>query len=147
MQIRSLCNVHVLIKNEAMRKAHYLLIGILFLAMQPARAQKAQMPDPKAGETILIKDPVTQCSYRYHYYPNLCGYYDAKKNEYILKINNEWQRVKEIPNGYMGYSLNNKVNVVITDYDDDDVIQFIKVHKKKYPYNFHQKLKQVSYTE
>lgn len=129
-----------------MKKASYLLIGILFLTMQSATAQKSAAPETetKKGETILVKDPVTQCTYRYHYYPNLSAYYDAKTNEYILRQNGEWTKVKEIPSGYMGYSLNNKVNVVITDYDDDDVTQFIKTHKKKYPYNFHQKLKEVS---
>jgi hypothetical protein len=137
------------LKNKVMKRANYLLIGILFFALQTIQAQKAQAPklETKTGETILIKDPVTHCSYRYHYYPNLCAYYDAKANEYILRDNGEWKRLKEIPSGYMGYSLNNKVNVVITDYDDDDVIQFIKIHKKKYPYNFHQKLKEITSTD
>jgi hypothetical protein len=125
-----------------MKRANYLLIGILFLALQSVQAQKGQTPEPQ--ENILVKDPVSQCTYRYHYYPNLCGYFDAKSDDYILKFNGEWRRVKEIPNGYMGYSLNNKMNVLITDYDDDDVIQFIKVHKKMFPYNFNQKNKEVS---
>jgi hypothetical protein len=129
---------------KAMKKATYLLIGIFFLALQSGHAQKGQTTEPETVAPILVKDPKTQCTYRYHYYPNLCGYYDAKANKYILKIDGQWQRVTEIPNGYMGYSLNNKMNVIITDYDDDDVIQFIKVHKKKYPYNFHQKSRDVS---
>ena len=128
-----------------MKKLNYLLIVILCFVLQTSQAQQA--PQAKTNETILIKDPLTQCSYRYHYYPNLCAYYDAKANDYIYKQNGTWQRAKEIPSGYMGYSLNNKVNVVITDYDDDDVTQFIKIHKKKYPYNFHQRLKEVSSTE
>lgn len=130
-----------------MKTANYIWIGILMLTLQTTYAQKAQLPQSGSGETILIKDPATNCSYRYYYYPNLFGYYDAQKNEYILKVDNQWQRLKEIPNGYMGYSLNNKFNVLITDYDDEDVTQFIKVHKKKYPYNFHQKVKQVSSNE
>lgn len=130
-----------------MKTANYIWIGILMLTLQTAYAQKAQLPQTSGSDTILIKDPVTHCTYRYYYYPNLFGYFDAQKNEYILKVDNQWQRLKEIPNGYMGYSLNNKFNVLITDYDDEDVTQFIKVHKKKYPYNFHQKLKQVSSTE
>src|SRR6476660_4839005 len=120
-----------------MKNAHYLLIGFLFFALQMRYAQKGQINEPESVTPILIKDPSTLCTYRYHYYPNLCGYFDAKANLYILKIDGQWQKVKEIPNGYMGYSLNNKMNVVITDYDDDDVTQFIKVHKKKFPYNFH----------
>lgn len=127
-----------------MKKATYLLIGIFVLALQPTFAQKGQMAESEASPHVLVKDPETQCTYRYHYYPNLCGYYDAKSNDYILKIQGQWQRVKEIPSGYMGYSLNNKMNVVITDYDEDDVTQFIKIHKKQYPYNFHQKVREVS---
>ena len=134
-----------------MKKANYLLIGILFLALS-VQAQKAQAPkdekeQPKAVDPILIKDPVTNCSYRYHYYPNLCAYYDAKENNYIFRQNGEWTKAKEIPSGYMGYSLNNKVNVVITDFDDDDPTQLIKIHKKKYPYNYHQKMKEITSTE
>ncbi len=127
-----------------MRKAAYLLIGIFFLALQTGYAQKVQMSDTEEITPALIKDPETQCAYRYHYFPNLCGYFDAKTNLYILKIGGQWQKVKEIPNGYMGYSLNNKMNVIITDYDEDDITQLIKVHKKKYPYNFHQKPREVS---
>ncbi|RZJ29937.1 MAG: hypothetical protein EOO48_06290 [Flavobacterium sp.] len=132
-----------------MKKLNYLLIATVCLVFQITLAQKAAAPadDEKIVEPILIKDPVTQCAYRYHYYPNLCAYYDAKANLYIFKQNGEWQKAKEIPSGYMGYSLNNKVNVVITDYDDDDPTQFIKLHKKKYPYNFHQKLKEVTSAE
>ena len=140
-------NEHIIfnLKNKVMKKLNYILIGILFFALQTVTAQQA--PQAKTNETILIKDPVTQCKYRYHYYPNLCAYYDAQNNDYIFKVNGVWQRAKEIPSGYMGYSLNNKVNVVINDYEDDDVTQFNKVHKKKYPYNFHQRLKEVSSAE
>lgn len=132
-----------------MKKLNYLLIGVLCFVLQTAEAQKGQVPavEAKAADVILIKDPVTQCSYRYHYYPNLSAYYDAKTNDYIFKQNGTWQRAKEIPSGYMGYSLNNKVNVIITDYDDDEPQQYINVHRKKYPYNFHQRLKEVSANE
>jgi hypothetical protein len=37
---------------------------------------------------------------------------------------------QEIPNGYRGYSIFNKYNVMITDYDDDYICQFINIHKK-----------------
>jgi hypothetical protein len=134
-----------------MRKANYLLIIILFFVLQSAQAQKsqnlAQNTQPQNGGTILIKDPVTQCAYRYNYFPNLGAYYDAKTNQYIYSQNGQWIKAKEIPSGYMGYSLNNKMNVVITDYDDDDPTQFIKIHKKKFPYNYHQKNKQLSSRE
>ena len=130
-----------------MKTTSYLIIGILLLTFQSLSAQKSTAPvEDQPVETILAKDPVTQCAYRYHYYPNLGGYYDAKTNLYILKQNGVWTTVKEIPSGYMGYSLNNRVNVVITDYDEDDITQFINAHRKKYPYNFHQKLREVTST-
>lgn len=129
-----------------MKKLNYLLIGFFCFVFHFANAQKAQQPaaDRNSAEPILVKDPVTQCTYRYHYYPNLGAYYDAKTNIYIFRQNGEWKKAKEIPSGYMGYSLNNKVNVVISDYDGDDPTQFIKIHRKMYPYNFHQRLKEVS---
>jgi hypothetical protein len=134
-----------------MRKANYLLIAMVFFVLQSAHAQKSQNlalnSQPQNTGIILIKDPVTQCAYRYHYFPNLGAYYDSKTDQYIYSHNGQWIKAKEIPSGYMGYSLNNKMNVVITDYDDDDPTQFIKVHRKKYPYNYHQKHKQLSAAE
>lgn len=125
-----------------MKKLNYLLFLIIFFDLHAACAQSATKKD-----IILIKDPITHCAYRYHYYPNLEAYYDTKENIYIFSQKGEWIRAAEIPSGYRGYSLNNKVNVVITDYDDDDPTQFIKIHKKKYPYNFHPKSKELTFNQ
>lgn len=97
------------------------------------------------GDVILKVDPKTNCEYRYFYYPNIEAYYDAKKNLYLYKDNDGvWAKAKEIPSGYRGYSLQNKINVVIDDYDGDDPIQLLPIHKKKYPYNFHKKQRVVA---
>lgn len=89
-----------------------------------------------------LTDPLTNCNLRYYYYPNLEAYFDTKKNLYIFTENGQWTTAEEIPSGYRGYSLYNKVSVFITDYDEDDITQFIKVHKKKFPYNMRGKYKE-----
>lgn len=109
-----------------MKKEFYLLTAILLLSVNLS-AQRA--------ESTPLVDPVTQCSYRYFYYPNIEAYFDSKNNVYIFQEKGEWITADEIPSGYRGYSIYNKVNVVINDYDDDNPTQFLSAHKKKYPYN------------
>lgn len=112
-----------------MKKANCLSIGVLFFVLNIATAQASKHTDD-----IPLVDPVTNCSVRYYYYPNLEAYFDTKKSVFLYSEKGKWITADELPNGYRGYSLYNKVNVFITDYDDDDVTQFIKVHRKKYPY-------------
>jgi len=78
---------------------------------------------------------------RYYYYPNIEAYFDTQKNIYYFKENGKWNTATEIPAGYRGYSMLNKYNVSITDYDEDNICQFINAHKKKYPYITHEKSK------
>jgi|GEM_PF-5771359 len=97
------------------------------------------------GEIIRLPfDPSTNCQIRYYYYPNLEAYYDGKSGLYFYKDNGSWTSDKQIPSGYRGYGLFNKANIAINDYDDDDVIQFIESHRKKYPYNSLRKIKNAS---
>jgi len=72
---------------------------------------------------------------RYYYFPNLQSYFDNVKMVYYYKENNEWQTAPELPINYGGYSLYNKVRVVIKDYDGENPQQFLNAHKKLYPYN------------
>jgi hypothetical protein len=125
-----------------MKKMHYLFLLLVLFSLEGAFAQTST-----SNDVTFVKDPVTNCGYRYNYYPNLEAYFDSKDNVYIYSQKGEWIRAAEIPSGYRGYSLNNKINVIITDYDEDDVIQFIKAHKKKYPYNFHPKSREISYND
>jgi len=111
---------------------------MLFLSTL-AMAQKQVLQTP-----LLPVDPATQCTHRYYYYPNLQAYYDAKTNLYLFNQNGIWTTSTSIPSGYRGYSLNNNFNVLIDNYDEDDITQFLSQHKKKYPYNFHPRLRQVS---
>lgn len=93
----------------------------------------AQTPTQKNINAQLI-NPETNCVLRYYYFPNLEAYYDTQKNVYLYHEKGEWVTIDEIPAGYRGYSLYNKVSVVINDYDDEDPTQFLERHKKKYPY-------------
>lgn len=95
-----------------------------------ANAQTAQKKNIN-GQLI---DPATNCVLRYYYFPNLEAYYDTQKNIYYYTEEGKWTTAEELPAGYRGYSLYNKVNVIINDFDDDDPTQFIAKHKKKYPY-------------
>ena len=112
-----------------MKKLHFILVGVFLLMLQVtfAQSETAQVP---------VIDPDTNCRIRYYYYPNLEAYFDTKKNVFLFTQKGEWITAKEIPTGYRGYSLYNKVSVFITDYDDDHITQFVKTHRKKYPYIF-----------
>lgn len=80
-------------------------------------------------------DKKTNCYIRYQYYPNLEAYFDNLKMVYYYKESGEWKTATELPKNYGGYSLYNKAHVNITDYDEEIPYQFLKTHKKMYPYN------------
>lgn len=94
-------------------------------------AQQASNND----ESSLPVDPKTNCFVRYYYFPNIEAYFDNLELVYYYKVNNEWQTAEELPKNYGGYSLYNKVKVIITDYDGDEPYLLLKTHKKMYPYN------------
>ncbi|SCX91456.1 hypothetical protein SAMN02927903_00424 [Flavobacterium caeni] len=106
-------------------------IALIALLLSPIAFAQTATTKNVSGQLI---DPQTNCILRYYYFPNLEAYYDTQKNEYWYTENGQWIVADEIPEGYRGYSLYNKVNVVIHDYDDDDPTQFLSRHKKKYPY-------------
>ena len=122
------------LKIKNMRNLKITLIAFFLVALS-ANAQSMAANTPK------LTDPITNCELRYYYYPNLEAYYDIKKNIYYFKQQGEWITASEIPNGYRGYSLFNKIRVAITDYDDEDPTQFIGLHKKQYPYSTNGKIK------
>ncbi|HMK05896.1 MAG TPA: hypothetical protein VK476_00080 [Flavobacterium sp.] len=81
---------------------------------------------------------------RYYYFPNTEVYFDTQKMIYYYKENSEWKTAEELPNGYRGYSMYNKISVFINDYDDDNICQFINIHKKKYPYITNEKSRKLT---
>ncbi|RZJ71045.1 hypothetical protein [Flavobacterium sp.] len=105
-----------------------LLLIVLFSISGVGLAQETPV------KRILPADPETNCQIRYYYYPNLEAYFDKAEELYIFRDKGEWKREKEIPSGYRGYGLYNKVSIAITDFDDDDITPFFNAHKKKYPY-------------
>jgi hypothetical protein len=118
-----------MLKINNMKKILSTLFLLLFL-VSVSFAQQSRRP---ADSPPLI-DPISNCQFRYYYFPNIEAYFDTQKNIYFFKEDSEWTSAEEIPNGYRGYSLYNKINVFITDYDDDNITQFIDIHRKKYPY-------------
>lgn len=113
-----------------MKNLKKILALIALLSVYIANAQTAQ----KKNINAQLIDPTTNCVLRYYYFPNLEAYYDTQKNIYHFTEEGKWTTAEELPAGYRGYSLYNKVNVIINDFDDDDPTQFIVKHKKKYPY-------------
>lgn len=116
-----------------------LLLSIVFVmnSIQAQNAEKMRGPAEQNNSANIngqLIDPATNCVLRYYYFPNLEAYYDTQKNIYHFTESGQWVTADEIPAGYRGYSLYNKVNVIIKDYDDEDPTQFIRVHKKRYPY-------------
>lgn len=111
---------------------------ILFV-VHSSFAQKSKRQE----ESQPLIDPTTNCQMRYYYFPNLEAYFDTQKRIYYYKEDSEWVTDEEIPEGYRGYSLYNKVYVFISDYDDEIITQFIDIHKKKYPYTKRGNLKMI----
>lgn len=112
-------------------------MAVIFLISPLTAAAQAQTK-------ILPVNPETNCELRYYYYPNLGAYYDAKQDNYLLFQNGQWTVADEIPSGFRGYSLFNKINVSIPDYDEDDITRFIEDHKKAYPVKFSSRSREIA---
>ena len=121
-----------------LKNTFFLLSTILLAYASQAQevAKHLELSKTATSQNIngQLIDPGTNCVLRYYYFPNLEAYYDTQKNVYHFTESGQWVTANEIPAGYRGYSLYNKVNVIIKDYDDEDPTQFIRVHKKRYPY-------------
>lgn len=91
--------------------------------------------DSEIQKKYIPTDPKTNCQLRYSYFPNLYAYFDNLKNLYYYQINGQWESAAELPQNYGGYSIYNKARVAITNYEEENPEQFIKIHKKLYPYN------------
>lgn len=89
----------------------------------------------KVDQSTLPIDAKTNCYIRYNYFPNLEAYFDNLKMVYYFKVKGEWQTAEELPTNYGGYSLYNKIRVMITDYDGEEPYLLLKAHKKMFPYN------------
>lgn len=116
-----------------MKRIEKILLIVLVFTCFYASAQAP--PPPGENEHSLPIDPKTNCHIRYSYFPNLYAYYDNLKNVYHYQMNGKWQTASELPQNFGGYSLYNKARVAITNYEEDNPQQFIKIHKKLYPYN------------
>lgn len=102
------------------------IILLLFTFCSFAQENKITLVD---NTTI---DPNTNCELRYYYFPNLQMYYDFKTATYIYIVNGTIMESSEKPQ--YGYSVYNDYRVLIKDYDDNDIINYLEKHKKLYPY-------------
>jgi hypothetical protein len=109
-------------------------IIVLFIALISS-AMYSQAISESAKKEFLPIDPKTNCYLRYYYFPNLEAYFDNLKMVYYFKVNGQWQNAEELPPNYGGYSLYNKARVSITNYDDDNPFELIRIHRKIYPYS------------
>ncbi len=107
-------------------------IGVAILFVFASNLSFSQIAEQNKKLDI---DPETNCFLRYYYFPNLQSYFDLLKNEYIFKLNGEWQYAKELPQNYGGYSLYKGSRTFITDYDGEEPFLYIDLHKKQYPYS------------
>ena len=115
-----------------MKTFTHFIIGILLTVSINSTAQGSANIDLNLeAETILQNEMATDI--RYYYYPNLQAYFDTETLTYIYSKNKEWVEAKEIPSGYMGYSVANGKKVAIVDYHGDTPFEFIDDHKKQYP--------------
>lgn len=119
-----------------MKKLSLISSLIILLGTQIALSQTRKNTD-----SLPIVDPVSQCAYRYYYYPNIQAYFDTQKKIFHFKVDGEWTTGEEIPEDYGGYSLYRMLNVLITDYDDENPMQFLSIHRKKYPYTSNGRIK------
>ncbi|MGL2966215.1 hypothetical protein [Flavobacterium sp. XGLA_31] len=108
-----------------MKKYLILFASLFFLS------GKAQ----DVAQQKLEIDPVTNCALRYYYFPNMEAYYDLKEGVYRYQQDKIWRVDVALPPNYGGYSLFKNERVIITDFEDDTPEQFIKVHRKEFPYN------------
>lgn len=123
-----------------MEKLRYITALILLLGMQHTFGQVKS----KTKDAASLFNKATNCVLRYYYYPNIEAYFDTQKKIYYYKENGEWQTAEEIPDGYRGYSMYNKYSVFVTDYDDDNITQFVTIHKKRYPFITRENAKQLT---
>ncbi|WP_293872422.1 hypothetical protein [Flavobacterium sp.] len=113
-----------------MRKLKIIIVLLLAIFSNTIFSQERS----SEKESLPI-DAKTNCYLRYYYFPNLEAYFDNLEMMYYFKIDGKWLSDDELPTNYCGYSIYNKLKVIITDYDGDQPYQLLATHKKMYPYN------------
>ena len=122
-----------------MKTLKVMLAFVIVLTCNSAYSQdpsvSEQAKQTTAKKESLPIDKKTNSYIRYFYFPNIEAYFDNLKMVYYYKETGEWKTAPELPKAYGGYSIYNKAKVIINDFDDDMPYQFLKNHKKMYPYN------------
>lgn len=119
--------IHAL--NETLMKTLKMILFIFSALLSTELSAQTKVT------TTLMMNKKNNCLLRYYYYPNLQAYFDNLKKVYLFKKDNEWLEAENLPEHYGGYSMYNNYRVLIEDYDGDTPQEFLKHHKKLYPYN------------
>jgi hypothetical protein len=114
-----------------MKTLYTVIAGFTLLVGISASAQTALTTDIQSQ--IASDESLPVLGVRYYYYPNLDAYFDSEENLYLYEQGGQYVKAKEIPSGYRGYSLYNKVRVAITDYDGDKPYTKLDEHRKQFP--------------
>jgi hypothetical protein len=114
-----------------MKTLYTVIAGFTLLVGVSATAQTALTTDIQSQ--IAADESLPVLGVRYYYYPNLDAYFDSEENLYLYEQGGQYVKAKEIPSGYRGYSLYNKVRVAITDYDGDKPYTKLDEHRKQFP--------------
>jgi hypothetical protein len=114
-----------------MKTLYTVIAGFTLLVGISATAQTALTTDIQSQ--IASDESLPVLGVRYYYYPNLDAYFDSEENLYLYDQGGQYVKAKEIPSGYRGYSLYNKVRVAITDYDGDKPYTKLDEHRKQFP--------------
>jgi hypothetical protein len=77
----------------------------------------------------------TENTTQYYYFPNMLVYFDLEKKMYHYQIGKDWVISEELPLYYGGYSLFKNERVIVTIGKDEEPQNYIKQHRKEFPYN------------
>lgn len=72
---------------------------------------------------------------QYYYFPNMQVYFDLEKKMYHYQVGKDWIISEELPLYYGGYSLFKNERVMVNIAKDDEPQNYIKQHRKEFPYN------------
>ncbi|WP_264521401.1 hypothetical protein [Flavobacterium sp. N1994] len=71
----------------------------------------------------------------YYYFPNMQVYFDLEKKMYHYQVGKDWLTSEELPLYYGGYSLFKNERVMVYIAKDEAPQNYIKQHRKEFPYN------------
>ena len=119
----------------------YITIVLVFItatSIAQSNSINTDTVDLKDNNIAVVEDEESDSNdgleFRYYYFPNLCAYYDLETNNYIYKINNQWETASELPQYYGGYSIFKNTRIPLKNYVGDNPQEKLNEHKLQFPY-------------